>query len=227
MKKIVLILISIFLLSGCTVFYEIKIDEGLTITEDISFKEDNVMFDEYSPLTKREYMSLLEQIKKSANENNYIFTDKSNGSNIDLNLNRKVLFKEFKDPILLKGKYKNLRTTCNEKFCSLSASVVENTILGDGNFLYYNIAISLPFEVIKNNAQYVDENTNTYHWYYSPLDEQKNIEIVFKNGGKNIVESKIAKEKTKLIIWVIISIVITTIIGAIGYKVYTSNKVTL
>lgn len=227
MKKIILILMSIFLLSGCTVFYEINIDEGLNITENIFFKEDNVIFDEYSPLTKNEYFSLLEQIKESANDNNYVFTDRSIGNNIDLSLKKRILFKEFKDPILLNGKYKNLKTTCNEKFCSLTASVIKNTILGDGNFLYYNIAISLPFEVIKNNAEYVDEKTNTYHWYYSPVDEQKNIEIVFKNGGENVIELKAKKEKTKLVFWVIISVIVMTGIGTICYKIYRSNKATL
>ncbi len=227
MKKIIIILISIFILSGCTVFYEINIDENLMINEDISFKEDNVIFNQDSPITKADYLSLIKEIEKKAKDNNYEFIDKSIGDNIDLNLSKKIRFQDFKEPLLLEGKYKNIKTTCSENFCSLSASVIENDILGDGNILYYNIRVSVPYEVIKHNASYHDEKDNTYHWYYSPVDEAKNIEIIFKKGGKKVIEQNQTKEKTKLIFWVIISLLLTTTIGAVGYKIYISNKATL
>lgn len=226
MKQIILILMSIFLLSGCTIFYEITIDEGLTITENISFKEDNVIFDEYT-LTKEEYNDMLKFIQETADKNNYKFINNSKGNNLDLNLNKRTLFKNFEDPILLRGKYKNLKTTCNEKFCSLTASIIENDVLGDSNIIFHNISISVPFEVIKHNAESHNEKTNTYNWYYSPVDKPNNIEIVFKNGGKNIIKANKTKTKTKLIIYVIIGLVMTSLILVTSYKVYRSNKATL
>lgn len=227
MKKIIIVLISIFIFSGCTVFYEINIDENLMVNENISFYEENIIFNENSPIQKSEYSVLLDQIKKKARDNNYEFIDKSSGNNIDLSLKKTIHFKNFKDPILLEGKYKNFKTMCSEKLCSISASVIENEILGDGNILYYNIGISVPYEVVKHNASHYDKKNNAFYWYYSPVDDAKNIEIVFKNGGEKILDQHQVKEKTKLIFWVIISVLFTTTIGAIGYKIYINNKASL
>lgn len=227
MKKILIILISIFTLSGCTVYYDLNIDENLIITENIKYIEPNLTFSEDSNMQKKDYLELLNNIKESARENNYEFIDKTVGNNVNINLIKKTPFQNLKDPFFLKGKYENFNTTCTEKFCSLTASVIENTIIGDGDILYFNIGISLPYEVIKNNASFYDEKNNVYYWYHSPIDEQKNIEIVFKNGGENIIKANARKTKTNLIIWVIIGLLITTGIGAIGYKIYKSNKASL
>ena len=104
MKKIILILISVLLFSGCTIYYELNIDEDLMINEDISFSEKNITFDEYSPMQKEEYQQLLEQIKKSSIDNNYELIDSSKGNDIKLNLKKRIAFKDFKDPVLLYGK---------------------------------------------------------------------------------------------------------------------------
>lgn len=224
MKKVFIILISLILLSGCTVYYDINIDENLIITENISYIEEDIRFDEETSMTKEEYEGILRNLKISAQEHNYEFIDKTQNNNVDISLVKETPFKNFNDPFFLNGKYEKFNTSCNEKLCSLTASVIENTNIGDGDLIYFNIGISVPYEVLKHNASYYDEQKNVYYWYHSPIDEQKNIELVFKNGGKNIIKSNETKAKTKSIFWVIIGLIISSVIVSFGYKIYKNSK---
>ena len=225
--KILFIIFSMFLLSGCTIYYDLNIDEDLNINENIHFESKNVLFDENSYFTREDYDSFVDNVKTSANKYGYQFIDKSIDNYVNLTLTKSNSFLEFKDPVFLENKYENFNTYCTDKFCSLTASVVEETIIGEGDVIYYNIGISVPYEVIKNNANHYDADRNIYYWYHSPLDEPTNIEFVFNKSGKNVVKNNEIKSKTKSYIWVIIGTIVLIGAGIITYKVIKNNKPSL
>ncbi len=230
MKKIKLLFIifSMYMLSGCTVYYNFNIDESLNINEEINFKYDNLNFDqENSTIDKEYYDNLLASVKKDAIDNNYTFIDNSVGNDKNFSLQKTSSFNNFKDPIFLEGKYERFKTFCNNDYCYLTASAINNDIIGEGDIVYLNIGISVPYEVIKNNASSFDEKTNKYYWNYSPISESKNIEIVFKRSGKNIVEDYKAKSETKSIIFVIIGVLFISVVLFIGAKFLKTNKAKL
>jgi hypothetical protein len=163
-------------------------------------------------------------LKTNADEYHYQLINKTVDNDINLTLKKTNSFLNFKNPVFLENKYENFKTYCTEKFCSLTASVVENTIIGEGDVIYYNIGISVPYEVIKNNANFFDADKNIYYWYHSPLDEPTNIEFVFKKSGKNVVKNNEIKNKTKSYIWVIIGTIVLIGTGLIAYKVIKNNK---
>lgn len=227
-KKIIILFILTLVLSGCTIYYNINIDESLNINEEIKFKYDNLNFEgENAPINRENFDKLLNNIKKDAYDNKYNFIDESEGSNIKYTLKKSSSFSNFSDPVFLEGKYEKFKTNCNDKFCSISASVVENSTIGEGDLIYLNIGITVPYEVISHNAHDVDEDKNTYYWNYSAIGDQDNIEIVFRKSGKNIVEINQTKNETKKILWVIIGLSIISIIVFIGFKVNKANKVSL
>ncbi len=227
-SKIFIFLLLSLMFSGCTIYYNFNIDEALNINEEIKFKYDNLTFEgDNASITKDNYDKLMSNIKKDAQDNRYMFIDESNGNNIKYTLKKTSSFSNFKDPIFLEGKYEKFKTDCNDKFCSFSASVVENDITGEGDLIYLSIGISVPYEVIKHNATDFDEKNNIYYWNYSSIGEQNNIEIVFRKGGKNIVEINEAKNETKKILWGIIGISVISLAVFVGLKVMRTNKVGL
>jgi hypothetical protein len=78
-----------------------------------------------------------------------------------------------------------------------------------------NISITLPFKVIENNADIVDENTGTYTWNYTKNESGKNIELIFDT-------SKIASKPVSNIVYIIFGVV--SVILAIGIYIYYSYK---
>ena len=222
--KILFIVLSMFLLSGCTVYYDLNIDEDLYLTENIHFESKDVLFDENSSITQEDYETFMNNLKSSANEYKYQLIDNTVNNDIDLTLKKTTPFLDFKDPVFLENKYEKFNTFCTDKYCSLTASVVEETIIGEGDVIYYNIGISVPYKVIKHNANYFDSKRNIYYWYHSPLDEPTNIEFVFNKSGTNVVKNNEIKNKTKNYIWVIIGTIVLVGIGIVTYKVVNNSK---
>ncbi len=225
MKKLFVIVFCMFILSGCTVYYDLKIDESLNITENINFRYDNISFEGPSAvMTEEDFNELKSNIKKDAEKYNYQIIDNTVGNNINYTLKKTGSFSNFSTPVFLEGKYESFITKCNESICSLTASSIENEIFGDGEIISYTIGVSVPFEVIKHNASKFDETTNSYYWYHSPMKESRNIEIIFRKNGKNVVEEYETKVKTKSYLWIIIGLSILSILSFVGIKIYRANK---
>lgn len=187
--KIFCCLISMLLLSGCTVKYEVSIDSDLNVKEKINIFETISYFEQNYTYYKRE-----EVIDAFWNNNisdypnagySYIHNDNETGAIIRANYTN--LFN-----------YKDKTTIYKQYFNSLSIEEKDNIIsIKADDFEPYNeqyferfaiqdltITINIPFEVIDSNADYI-QGTN-YIWYVDEDTEDKQIKISFnKSKAKN------------------------------------------
>jgi hypothetical protein len=224
-KYIVLMFILCILLTGCDIDYKIEIGEDLTVNETIRYIYGIDLYDEeYGGVDQDVIDQELEEKLNIARENNYQIIDNSTDDTIALTFNRTINFASFKDPVVLNRVYENFKTNCNSSFCSITARAIKNEIAGDGEVTNYKTSITVPYRVIKSNADEIDEMSNTHTWYYVIEGKQNDIELIFERTGKNIIKENEQKEDTNSLIWfIIISIVVVTI-SVIVYKIIKNSK---
>ena len=74
MKKIVFLVLSIFLITGCSVKYNLVINEDLSITEEAKLTGTNDFFANYYKTTKKNVLKTqLEQYQDILNEKGYTY----------------------------------------------------------------------------------------------------------------------------------------------------------
>lgn len=176
--KILLIILLITLTAGCSGNYNLKINEDLSLEEelDITIPNDNNAYE------------------KSLNifENNEISKDKYNVviSDNDVKINYKDSFTSIEDYILNSKVYPQLFSNIkyNKSDDSMELSVDENLKLKNSNNVLngtnlndldvIQVNITNPFKVIKSNEEIANENT--YTWSITKNDVGKKIQIEFK-----------------------------------------------
>jgi hypothetical protein len=224
-KYLIFITFLLIFLSGCSINYKITIDEDLTINETIDFNYGIVPYtEEYGGDTDEQIETMKEEKLEQAEENNYTVIDNSTDKTVSLTFNRTVAFAVFENPPVLEYAYENFKTSCNETFCSISARAIKNEITGDGETTDYKTSITVPFNVIKTNADEIDLQTNTYIWYHIIEGKQNDIELIFERNGKNVIKENNLKNSANSWIWFIIVIVLFLIISIIGIKIIRNNK---
>ena len=106
-------------------------------------------------------------------------------------------------------------------------AVQSNLLSSDGtsNLLYDDVKvnITIPFEVVKNNADSVSKNT--YTWNINKSSEYKTIEFSYKeNIKKDKINVSVNNKVYNINYGVVIAVSIVIIIGAIVLFVYIKNK---
>ena len=182
MRKIGVILFTAIFVIGCDVNYNININDELNVTETITVNGgqlDNEEMIDYDYNNNYEYLS----------EKNY--STSKNGKNIKLE-------NEFENI----NSYLDNSKFYTQYFENLSITEKENKIYIEttGSFYKYvmnpsydkfhidktNINITLPFKVISNNADIIDEKSNTYTWTVTDKTKNKKIELVFAKTKKEL-----------------------------------------
>lgn len=232
MKKIILIVL-LFLATGCSVDYELTIDDNLDFTENIAIQAENdiesIQIEQdpwpikayYSDPDSGEYPEKLEGIEYYNNQ-----------LNLNSNLYQKKLSYTFSK---LKFKDANSIKSCYEHFYVMEDSK-ENTITisTSPKFLCMedypslnkvNIIINVNQSVITSNADQI--NQNQYVWTITPQNyESRGIILTFK---KSIQEenSNFEKENKKssniYLAFGILGVFIIAMIGIIIYKIKNSK----
>lgn len=228
-NKIIICLITIMLLTGCTANYNVTINKDLTVEENFEvigddrfkltsgYTEDSM----YSAL-KETYSELitegdLDDIKTKIVNNNLTITSNIKYNNLNDFANSKYIKKIYKDGLKV----------------STDRSVVSITSINelDNFWLFVNgmeedplinklkVSIKIPYEVISNNATSVDKKTNTFTWEYDFQDYDKSIEITF-DKNKEFIYGVDTKKVTKYIVYIIL---LGLVIFAI-YKVYKNKN---
>lgn len=178
MRKIVLLVSILLLLTGCQTKYHLIINDNLTITEEAELGGTNEFFETYYKSTKKNVLKTqIDSYKDILDENSYKYE----------------LIEEENPYVKVQKKYENI------------SNYIENTLLlndyfdeikytEDGNIkkietIGYNenngedpnrfdikeleISIRCPFKVKNHNAKKVDKKTNTY--YYDLFKDKKII----------------------------------------------------
>lgn len=213
MKKNLILLFIVFLLSGCTVDYQLTIDKDGKVSEDARAMEDKEFFKEYSKSSIGRVVGfLIDPYSEELNKNNYntntIINSDTGGANLskqydsveDYSKNTKlvgqfsdkVIYKEDGSKVTLsvKGKLSDQEQN-QDKFPIDSATII----------------IELPFEVTENNA---DKIVGRKYVWNLESGKEKEIKIVYN-------KNKIAKDnENNIVIYVLIGAVVLIIIGIIA-----------
>lgn len=221
MKKVLLLLLCIFLITGCKVEYNLIISNDLTIEEKVNMTGTDDFFDTYYKSSRNNVIKMIFDESRQ----NYL---KENGYNYEIvegerpfvvaNKQYSSLDNFAKETIFFKQYFENVIVTEKEGIVSLTTDEFI-PINPDSIERYYirtsTIKITPAYKVIESNATSFDEKTNTYTWHID--DETKDFSIKLSYDNKEIY----VPPKNNLNIMLII-IMIIFIIGLI--VVYVINK---
>lgn len=220
-KKLILIMILMIFLSGCTVKYNLKIDEDGKVTEMAAPMQDSEFFEEYENSSVGRVIGfLIEPYKDVLNENNYenkiVALSNYGGADIKKEFSsaedyakNTILVSQFSDKLdySIDGSIITLSTKGR-----LSDSEQNQDIIPIDSA---DITITLPFKVIENNADEVVNNKYTWHL---KSGEEREIKIKYD-------KNKIAKDVNfGIIILVIVLIAIVVFIGYYVYNIKSKNE---
>ncbi len=227
LKKIILILIIIFITTGC-----VSSDYNLTINKDLSVNEEVFISatDEYFDLFYMDYRLTIvknvynnQEIMKTLPDNNYSY---------------KLIEEERRPGVLANKKYNNINDYIKETifktqvFEDIEYIEKDNLItIQTKNFLPYvedetdvrypisdlKINIKVPYVVTSNNADKYDNVTNTYTWNIDEETKDKKIEITFD-------KNKIYVYNLGIYIFISILIILAIIVIVIILKMVKKNK---
>lgn len=237
MKKKILFLLIIVILTGCQVNADVNINYDYTVDEKIDVLFDNELavnfnsskeyaksyLEYYNPVIKlKDYDYDIEEKKDTSS---VIFTKKSKNICDSINYSLFTIYL-----------YDNIECTENEYYMEIK-SVGNQSVSAPSNEKKFNVEslklnIKLPIVAEENNADEIKDNV--YSWYYdenslrsknlylkvdkTKLEEnRKNIEEKIKNDKRN--------DKILTILCFLLPIIIIGIISVILFKKYKSNKI--
>lgn len=186
-KKILLVICMLFIMSGCSIKYEIEITKDFNINEKIYIKERNDTFTKVGTTNKLYISTMAETYKNNDKFESYeikeeyekdksgIKATKNNKSLQDYQLNngvKKTLF----GFIVLKEE-KNQVTLSATDF--RGQQFFQESTRGEINYEEVEVDIELPFEVKEHNADKYDETKGLYTWNFNKTSKDKEIKLVF------------------------------------------------
>lgn len=226
-KKMMLLFVVMFLLSGCTVNYNLKIDKKMKMTEEITASED-VQFNDLA------HDFLLDRISVmfyDRYENNYEFLDVNEENTMGYQLTHEYeSLNDFKEnnPIF-RDLIKNATITENNEIVSINMTISDDIYDKDDDAYIItpnnmNINIELPFKVTNHNAS--KQSGKTYTWEINENNKSADIILSFdKNRLSNHIY--ILNIGISYDILLLIGIIIVLTIGAlyIARKAKGINKI--
>lgn len=188
-KKTITLILSLFLLTGCTINYDVTINKDLTVVENMEILGDDrfKIGSEYTVDTmyetlKETYSELhqdedLDNIKKYSSSGNMAISSNKTYKNLEDFAQSKYIKKIYVDGLKI-AKEKNLITISSDNnldnFWLFVDGMEEEPIVTK-----LEVKIKVPYVVTKNNADQVDNKTNTYTWTYDFRDYSKRINLEF------------------------------------------------
>ena len=219
MKKLLLMLFSIIILTGCSAEYNIKFDKNMHVEEELFAYESD---DFYSKYEKTSYQKVISSILAPRlgylNENNYdVLVDSFEGKKGAKISNKFNDFNEYQETSkIYKQSVDIISYDEVDGIVTIKAKVSIN--LAEQNQEKYKVDklklnINLPFVVKSSNAD--KKSHNTYTWEFDEDNNEREIEIVFDKTKLNI--------NYKLYI-IIGGIILALIIIVIYFKTKITNR---
>ena len=211
----------LILCSGCNVHYDLKIHEDLSIDENVTCLEDNSFLKKNS-IDKEKYVSsMFLPFSDIINNNNNSVTNISKSDSFGEKIFKK--YSDFNDFLSNSFYYNyyfnNLDISDDNKFVTITLSDLINDS-SSVTRLYFDeavISISLPFEVVDNNADKVDIINNKYTWYFD-LNNDKKIYIKFDKTKKVFRYDYLIYIIGSIVLIILIFIVVRTISSKINNR---------
>ncbi len=187
MKKIVILLVFIFLITGCRVKYNLSLNEDLTIDETAMLTGTDEFFNVYYKTTRKNVLkSFIEIYQDILTQNNYQFELKEDDipyvlvtkkySNVSEYAQDSILFNDYFDEVKVTedGNIKKIETV------GFHPNEPDNP--DRFNVKELEIAIKCAYNVKNHNATKVDKLSNTY---YYDLNENNNHILLEYDSSSN------------------------------------------
>lgn len=229
-KKLSISLLLLIVFSGCSVDYNLDISKDLIIDETININEKTIEINKYA-LDKEFFIdSLIDDYKQIYNYSTYMFEKNINNSESiviakkhylgieDYKNNNEVYRMVFEDyTISNQGDVYTFAYKINNKN---EISLFKEDELYDSLVDDINFNITLPFKVLEENSDSMDEKQSKYTWKINKEQELKDIVIVF-----DISKEPLKKETIGLyaIVGLFVLLVVIVIFGFYKYKRF--NKI--
>ena len=223
MKKNIFLLLILFLLTGCSCNYNVRINKDLTLDEEITIYGTSRLYNAYYKTNKLDVLKdNLENYLDEIKENNYEYSLKENEEpciilkkkyqNIEEYLNNSKFFNDYFDEISYnkEGSIVNVETigfNPNEED-NPDRFYVENAIIN----------INVAYEVNNANTEDIDNKTNTFRYHLT--EEEKEFKILI-----NYDLSKKYNPYKKNTVYIVIAILIIIITWTIFYFVNRKKKI--
>lgn len=224
--KLIIILMLVFLVSGCSVEYNFVINEDSSINEEIIASEKTDRLESMTRLKGEQACNYLYNMFKRNNDTSGVSCSEKNsityGTARAIYTNIDEYSSKFKNDI-----FEKVEVLKNEDEITLTATQKEK-LGGEGGTTYiYNgikINITVPFEVVENNADSVSKNT--YTWIIKEDKKVKNIKLVYKDKElPNHANIKISDNKYNLKYeYFIVGAIVAIVLGIVVFVFMKSKK---
>lgn len=226
-KKILIILFLVIMISGCKVTYELKINNDLSVNEKVVASENTNRMLSRTNLDLNQSVKYLYDIYKREDmeDGAYSITSASSTTNVTVNNSYKSI-KEYTQKFNNEVFYLyNSYDKKDDIIIDISQMKLLDT-KASNRYVYDEIEVSIevPFEVKDTNAEVI--NGNTYKWYVkSDTGEYKNIFIEFDGSKpKNSVSFSLGKKSVYVgYEWILLIVIVLAIITAL-IVIYIKNK---
>lgn len=225
MKKVILLLFSLFLVTGCSVTNTVTINKDLSVKEELDMTGTSEYFNNYyksRPINIINMMLDTGNRKETLINNGYSYVIKKESYYPSVLASKKYdTIDDYVSKTIFKEQYFNtFETYSNNNLITIKASDFipynpDNTEIYSITKFVYNLKV--PYVVEKHNADNYDKKTNTYTWYIDKDTENKEIEITFD-------KDKVYVYNLVMYISMIILLILAIIVGIIVYKLVKKNQ---
>ncbi|MBE6159642.1 MAG: hypothetical protein E7157_01185 [Lactobacillales bacterium] len=219
MKKhrLLALIISCLLLTGCTVDYNVEIKNDNTVNE-------NIMLNGQKVNSNKEFQKIKKEIKNQIsntlnkyeyqynikNENNSVVVEINKNSNFEILLSNSLYNEFFEDYELFVNKgIKTFKNTGTNYLAELFVTKnYEQDLKVEKEVDVLNVNIKFENIVTEHNADKYDEKTNTYTWIFTENDIQKTINFSYDTDQLFEKEKKFSFDNIGIIIGIILLIIV-------------------
>ncbi len=222
MKKFLLILICL-IMTGCNVKYNVNIDEGLKVSENIIVEGDDELYDTYYKTSRNKVLkNFLDMYNNDLEQNGYKYElVKGEYPYIKINKNYNNVLEYLDNSKMFNGYFDKINYNENGNIIKIETEGFNPNISDDPERFYVHnvdIAIKCSYKVLNHNASRVDEKTNTYHYILENGTEDFKILLEFDSSRK-------FNPYLKTIITIIISLLIIVLVWIIIYFLNRKKKI--
>lgn len=230
MKKLVLVLIFLFLTTGCSVTSNITINKDLTVKEEVKMTGTSEFFSTYyksRPITTVNMLLNSGNRRETLIKNGYqYYIDESGNYPVVIANKNYSSINSFVTNTIFKEQYfENFETTEVNNLITIKAYNFIKYIEGDVE-LYeidnFALNIKLPYVVTSHNADKYNSKTNTYTWYIQKETEDKEINLTF---DKNRVYVYNLVMYISIFLLCLLGVILIIVIRKIVIKSKKNNKI--
>ena len=225
MKKVILLLFVLFIVTGCSVTNTVTINKDLTVKEELDMTGTSEYFNNYyksRPINIINMMLDTGNRKETLINNGYSYVIKKENYYPSVLASKKYnTIEDYVSKTIFKEQYFNtFKTYTNNNLVTIEARDFipydpDNPEIYDITKFAYNLKV--PFVVSEHNADSYDKKTNTYTWYIGKDTENKEIKITFD-------KDKVYIYNLVMYISMLILTILVVILVVVIYKIVQKNK---